>query len=151
MGSKQEGLIIFTFRRHTLETSIFRDPLERHPEEDTPVHQTDPYFSYHSLLNKNITWKDIHALLEEGANPLVVHDIVTHRKKDQFRDRYNELCRNGVHLPRPRTFARGEFFPLHNKEDQLRKLYAIAISLMATPVRPTKKEGLTRDPSAIDN
>jgi hypothetical protein len=34
MGSTQRGLVIFTFPRHTLETSNFRDPTERPSIED---------------------------------------------------------------------------------------------------------------------
>jgi hypothetical protein len=75
MSLKKEGLIIM-FRRHTPETTIF-DPVER-----------QIYWLH--------TWKDIHVLLEEGPNPLVVHDIVTHRKEDQ----YCRLYTTGV-TPRP--------------------------------------------------
>jgi hypothetical protein len=132
MSSKQQEVIIM-FPRHIFETTIF-DPVEReihwlHTYGVTPrpilVRPTDPYFFYHSLLNKNTTWKDIHALLEEGANPLVVHDIVIHRKEDQYRRLYTTgvspmLIKVRPHLPftpshyqpQPRAFTREELLSL---------------------------------------
>jgi hypothetical protein len=64
----------------------------------------------------------------------------------QVEDQICELYTNGLPFgPRKCTFAWGELFPLRNKEDQIRRFYTIAVSLMPTPVRPTERRGLTRD------